>query len=50
MYLFKARTASELLLLHKNNFFRSGCFLKTVTFSEKLVLRNQIHSIYTWKD
>ena len=25
-------------------------FFRTVTFSEKLILRNQLHSIYIWRD
>ena len=32
------------------NLFRSRYLLRTVPFSEKLVLRNQLHCIYTWKD
>ena len=48
MYFFEAGTFSELLLFE--NFFKSRYFLKTVTFSEKLVLRNQVHNIYAWKD
>ena len=45
----EAGSSSEQLLFQKNNFFRSSCFLKTVTFPEKLVLRNQLHYIYTGK-
>ena len=50
MYFFEAGTLSEQLFFQKKNFFRSKCFLKAVTFIEKLVLPNQFCSIYTWKD
>ena len=46
MYFFKAGSSSEKLLFQKN-LFRSTYFLRAVT--EKLALRNQIHSIHTWK-
>ena len=45
MYFFEAGTTNSEHLL-----FRSRNFLKTVTFSEKLVQRKHLHSIYTWKD
>ena len=55
MYFFEAGTSSEQplflkFLVQKKNFFRSRYFLKTVASSGKLVLRDQFHSIYTWKD
>ena len=31
-------------------FLRTQTSFRAVTFSEKLVLRNHRHSIYTWKD
>ena len=39
------RTATFLEELLQEQFFQ-----KTVTFPEKLVLRNQFQGIYTWKD
>ena len=55
MYFFEVGTSSEQplfqkFLVQKKNFFRSRYFLKRVAFSGKLVLRDQFHSIYTWKD
>ena len=48
MYFFEA-DSSFIQLLFQNKNFRSSYFLRTVTFSEELVLRNQLHSTYTWK-
>ena len=50
MYFFEAGSSSKQLHFQKKNFFRSRYFLRTVTFCEKLVLRNQLYCIYTWKD
>ena len=50
MHFFEAGSFYEQLLFQKKKIFRSRYFLRTVTFSEKLVLRNQLHCIYTWKD
>ena len=47
---FEAGSSFEQLIFQKKNFFRGTYFLRTVTFSEKLVLRNQLHCIYTRKD
>ena len=44
MYFSGAGTSSEQLLFQKKN------FLGAVTFSEKLVLLDVLHSTYTWKD
>ena len=49
MYFYEAGSSSKQLHFQKNNFFRSRNFLRTATFPEKLVLRNQPHSICTWK-
>ena len=46
----EAGSSSEQLIFQKKIFLRSRCFLRTVTFSEKLVVRNQLHYIYTGKD
>ena len=44
MYFFEAGTFPEKLIFQKKN-FEEQVFSKTVTFSEKLVLHNQIYSI-----
>ena len=54
--LFRTGSSSEQLLLQKKNFFKAGISWEHKPsseqsfFSEKLVMRNQLHSIYTWKD
>ena len=42
MHFFQASTSAEQLLFRKKNIFRSGYFLSAVTFSEMLVMRNQL--------
>ena len=49
MYFLEAGTSSEQLLFQKKNFLRGRCFLKTLTFFKKLALRDQFHSIDTFK-
>ena len=50
MYFPEVGVASKQPLFQKNNFFRSRYLLRAVTFSEMLVLRNQVCCIYTWID
>ena len=50
MYFPEVGVASKQPLFQRNNFFRSRYFLRAVTFSEMLVLRNQVCCIYTWID
>ena len=47
MYFSEASGSSAQLLFQKNNFLGTG-----ISWEESLfvVLRNQLHSIYTWKD
>ena len=42
MHFFQASTSAEQLLFRKKKIFRSGYFLSAVTFSEMLVMRNQL--------
>ena len=48
MYFLGAGTSSEQLLFQKKNYLTAGIFWKQSLFL--IVLRNQFHSIYTWKD
>lgn len=50
MYFSQECSSSEKLLFQMKTFFDSTYFLKKVTFFEKLVLRDQLQSIYTSKD
>ena len=49
MFFFVAGNSFEQLVF-RNTFFGSRYFLRRVNFSEKLVLRNQLHCIYTRKE
>ena len=50
MYFSQECSSSEKLLFQMKTFYDSTYFLKKVTFFEKLVLRDQLQSIYTSKD
>ena len=46
MHFFEASTSPEQLLFQKKKFFRGWYFFSAVNFSEMLVMRNQIYSIF----
>ena len=46
MHFFEASTSPEQLLFQKKKFFRTWYFFSAVNFSEMLVMRNQIYSIF----
>ena len=49
MHFFEASTSPEQLLFQKKKFFRGWYFFSAVNFSEMLVMRNQIYSIFIWR-
>ena len=48
MLFFEAGTSSEQLLFQKKNFLVAGIYCEQSLFL--IILHNQFHSIYTWKD